>query len=69
MNPFDDMPDISACPHCGHDGEGLYWAFPEDGPWFQRVQCCCLACGAHGAVCESYDSALEAWTAGELEAA
>ncbi|GHA15435.1 hypothetical protein GCM10007989_07760 [Devosia pacifica] len=70
MNPLhDDMPNIPACPHCGHDGDGLEWAFAITERRFTRVQCACLACGAHGPERESYAQAVEAFKAGEKEQA
>lgn len=69
MNPFHDgMPEIPACPHCGHSGECLNWAFP-DSTSFQTVQCACLACGEHGKPQSNYADAVEAWLRGEVERA
>jgi len=72
MNLFDDISEIGRCPHCGHDGNGLQFAFP-DGPGFSidmtRVQAACLSCGAHGAYRATYADAAQAFRAGELEAA
>lgn len=70
MNLFDEMPDIPKCPHCGHDGEGLQWSFPDNGfvnnlP--TKVQCACLSCGAHGPVKDGYQEAIKAFAAGETE--
>lgn len=73
MNIFDDMPDIGKCPHCGHEGEGLQFAFPDSG--FSRstdvvqAQAACLSCGAHGPARPSYAAAVAAFKAGELEVA
>ena len=70
MNPFNDLPDIPKCPHCGHEGDGLQWSFPD---WamtpqgYIAAQCACLACGAHGPARLTYDGAIEAFAAGELE--
>lgn len=68
MNIFDDAPDIPACPHCGHDGEGLNWAFPDPlSNDLAAVQCACLMCGAHGALRPSYAEAIGAFAAGQTE--
>lgn len=70
MNPLhDSMPDIPACPRCGHDGEGLNWSCPDafKSISFERVQCACLACGAHGEVGIGYEQAVENFKAGKLE--
>ncbi len=73
MNIFDDLPDIGKCPHCGHDGEGLQFAFPDsgflDGIGFVLVQAACLSCGAHGPIRMSCAGAAEDFCAGKLEAA
>lgn len=69
MNIFDDMPDIPACPKCGHDGEGLNWAFPDKPFTGATVMASCLACGFHGRAMLSYAAAIEAFTAGESEVA
>lgn len=71
MNPFHDtLPDIPTCPHCGHDGDGLEWAFPDSTPVaFNSVQCACLACGAHGQPSTSYEAAAAAFAKGQLETA
>lgn len=71
MNPLhDSMPDIPACPKCGHDGEGLNWSFPDMMRRLSltRVQCACLACGAHGETAATYSEAVENFKAGKLEA-
>jgi hypothetical protein len=70
MNLFDDMPDIGKCPHCGHTGGGLQYAFPDDARGtidLTRCQAACLSCGAHGAYRETYQAAADAFQAGELE--
>lgn len=72
MNPLHDtLPDIPPCPHCGHAGEGLQWAFPDSsairGIGFLSTQCACLACGAHGPTGQNYAEAIEAFAAGFVE--
>lgn len=73
MHLLDDMPDIGACPHCGHDGNGLQFAVPDSAMTgagrFNAVQAACLACGEHGPTATSYDDALKRFRAGETEAA
>ncbi|MGE0290634.1 MAG: hypothetical protein AB7I42_25135 [Bradyrhizobium sp.] len=72
INLFDDLPDIGKCPHCGHAGEGLQFAFPDapDGTIdFERVQAACLSCGVHGDYRASYAEAAQAFRAGEKEVA
>lgn len=72
MNPLaDSMQDADAkhkkCPHCGHTGAGLQYAFADFD--FSRVQAACLKCGVHGPYRTSYVDAVEAFNAGEMEAA
>lgn len=72
MNVFDEMPDIPKCPHCGHDGEGLQWAFPDAGfvgVVATAVQCACLACGFHGPERPSYAQAISAFERGIVDGA
>lgn len=73
MNAFDTMPDIPPCPHCGHAGDGLQWAFPDNtylqGVGFLFVGCACLACGKHGAPGTSYAKAIDRFAAGKVEEA
>ncbi|WEX10338.1 hypothetical protein [Chelativorans sp. AA-79] len=70
MNIFDDLPDIGRCPHCGHEGEGLQFGFPDSAVTargFSEVQAACLACGAHGPARPSYAEAIASFHAGEVE--
>lgn len=70
MDIFGDLPALSKCPHCGHTGNGLQYAFPDKpsgGIDFSRVQAACLACGAHGGYRDTYADAAAAFEAGELE--
>ncbi len=70
MNIWDHQPDIPKCPHCGHDGEGLQWAFPDnayDGKSWAMVKASCLHCGAHSPAKPSYEEAIKAFAAGETE--
>ena len=72
MNIFDDLPDIGRCPHCGHDGDGLQFAFPDSAVTahgFSEVQAACLACGVHGPLRTSYAEAMASFSAGEVEVA
>lgn len=64
-----NMPDhlLTECPHCGHKGDGLQWAFPQIAG-FQLVQAACLSCGAHGPYQSTYTDAALAFRAGEKEA-
>lgn len=70
MNIFDDCPAIGECPHCGHAGDGLQYAFPNDSDGsidFSRVQAACLACGVHGEYRDTYAAAAAAFRDGKVE--
>lgn len=70
MNLFDDLPLIGKCPHCGHAGNGLQFAFPDaagGGIDFSRVQAACLSCGVHGSYRSTYVEAAIAFRNGETE--
>lgn len=68
MNIFDEMPDIPPCPKCGHDDNGLNFAFPIEfqslDQQFSQVQAACLACGFHAAARADYSAAIDAFVAG-----
>jgi hypothetical protein len=69
VNLFRDaVPDIPACPKCGHTGDGLQFAFPYyASPAFSKVQAACLACGFHGEIAGSYEEAIHLFAAGKEE--
>lgn len=55
---------LTKCPHCGHTGEGLQYAFPDGN--LRIVQAACLKCGKHGPYRATMVAAAEAFQAGEL---
>jgi len=58
------------CPHCGHTGEGLQFAFDNDALGridLSRIQAACLSCGVHGPMRSTPKEAVEAFEAGEHE--
>lgn len=73
MNLLDDMPTIGRCPLCGHAGDGLQFAIPDDAMTgeghFTAVQVACLSCGTHSAARPSYAEAIEAFRDGDWEEA